>query len=184
MGVTRARPFVRALWLRVGLVLSVLSAAGCLAGGAAPAEDSGLYGDRDPTGMPQCGPDSESPTDQACHEDCTRDCGFTHPLYPRALKYCVCQAGVFIECRCPRPEWYQGAREAPYCDPLTSDGSGRTSFINDTPCDAEWDQCVARDEVDGFTPRGCVCVRMPNDTLRWECGSTEKWFYPEQSVHD
>jgi hypothetical protein len=119
------------------------------------------------------------------------------------VKYCVCEAGVFIECRCPRPEWYKGAPDAPYCDKYTEDGKGLTaSFVDPitddpVPCvrdgvaDAvEWDQCVARDPVDGFTPRGCVCMDertpfgQPSNpaNLVWICASTEKWFYPEQST--
>ena len=167
-------PLRRRVFASVLLALSVVAAPGCMAGGAAPSEESGLFGD--------CG-GSDSPTDFACHEDCTRPCGFTHPSYERALKYCVCQAGVYIECRCPRPDWYQGAPDAPYCDSLTTDGSGDTRVLDERPCQAEWDQCVGRDLVEGFTPKGCVCV-LDEGKLRWECGSTEKWFYPEQSVHD
>ncbi|HEX6271552.1 MAG TPA: hypothetical protein VFZ53_00860 [Polyangiaceae bacterium] len=170
-------PLSRSISAVVLVALSVAAAPGCMAGGAAPSEESGLYGD--------C-LGADSPTDMACTEDCVRDCGFTHPMYERAKKYCVCQAGVYIECRCPRPDWYKGAPDAPYCDKYTEDGSGKTMLVDKRPCDAEWDQCVARDIVDGFTPRGCVCTRdpepLPNGRLVWECGSTEKWFYPDQSV--
>jgi hypothetical protein len=52
----------------------------------------------------------------------------------------------------------------------------------------EFDQCVARDPVDGFTPRGCVCLDTESPlgapsnpaNFEWVCASTEKWFYPEQ----
>jgi len=157
-----------------------------MTGGAAPPEGSTLYGDRDESGLPVCGTESESPTDLACHDDCVRDCGFNgSPNYPRAQKYCVCQGGVFIECRCPRPEWYVGDLEAPYCDDWTSDGSGRSQLIVRSFCDQEFKQCIARDPVDGFTPRGCVCLHKRNTTeLEWVCASTEKWFYPEQSVDE
>jgi hypothetical protein len=175
--------FRRCVSASVVLALSVIAPSGCMTGGAAPSEESGLYGDRDEAGLPQCG-GADSPTDMACHEDCQRDCGFTHPQYPRAQKYCVCQAGVFIECRCPRPDWYIAAPDAPYCDKYSTDGSGRTQLVDKRPCKAEWDQCVARDPVDGYTPRGCVCTEELDGMLVWECGSTEKWFYPEQSTGD
>jgi len=170
-------PFRHSVSAGVLLALSVVAPSGCMTGGAAPSEESGLYGDA------QCTDTSaDSPTDMACHADCTRPCGFTVPGFDRALKYCVCQAGIFIECRCPRPDWYEGALEAPYCDSLTSDGSGRTMFLDKRPCQAEWDQCVARDPVSGYTPKGCVCTVEPDGKLVWECGSTEKWFYPDQST--
>lgn len=157
------------------LASAVLLVAGCETGGAEPSNDA-LFavGCDDGTG--------DSPTDMACTEDCERPCGFT-PGAPlaRALKYCVCEAGVYIECRCPRPDWYKGATMAPYCDPLTVDGKGLADPLDQEPCGKEWDQCVGRDIVEGFTPRGCVCL-FKNGRLEWECGSTEKWFYPDQST--
>lgn len=162
------------------LISAVLLFAGCDTGGAFLDENSPLYFDE-----ANCKDTSiDSPTDMPCHEDCTRDCGFNgSPNYPRAIKYCVCQGGVFIECRCPRPDWYKGAMSAPYCDPLTPDGSGLAEYLDDLPCEKEWQQCIGRDPVDGFTPRGAVCLNRRNDgRLTWKAGSTEKWFYPDQST--
>jgi hypothetical protein len=51
-------------------------------------------------------------------------------------------------------------------------------FLDNKACTLEWQQCVARDAVDGTTNRGCVCLST-NGTLRWDCGSTNKWFVPE-----
>lgn len=173
-------PLRRSVCLSVLLTLSVIAPSGCMTGGAAPL-DEGLYGDA------QC-PDtsSDSPTDMACHDDCVRPCGFNaSPHYPRANKYCVCQGGVYIECRCPRPEWYIGAQDAPYCDDWTSDGSGRFQYIMPSECTKEFRQCVTRDIVDGFTPRGCVCIdKDGRGQLEWVCASTEKWFYPDQSTSE
>ena len=137
------------------------------------------------TGEAQCSDTAlDSPTDKACHEDCVRNCGFNgSPNYPRAQKYCICQGGVYIECRCPRPDWYKGAIFAPYCDSLTADGLGISASLDDMPCEREWDQCIGRDIVDGYTPRGAVCLdTRGNGQLTWVAGSTEKWFAPEQSV--
>jgi hypothetical protein len=165
----------------VVLALFVASSSGCMTGGATPTDEDLLA---DPV---LCQDSKEdSPTDMACTADCTRKCGYDmEPANPRATKYCVCEGGVYIECRCPRPDWYEGAPEAPYCDDWTINGSGRTMYINPRECTAPWRQCIARDPVKGFTPRGCVCLdKDPGDglDLEWECGSTEKWFYPEQST--
>ena len=70
---------------------------------------------------------------------------------------------------------------APYCDDQSADGLGLADPLDGEPCEKEWDQCVGRDIVEGFTPRGCVCLNK-NGGLEWECGSTEKWFYPDQST--
>jgi hypothetical protein len=164
------------------LASAVLLVAGCETGGALP-EDEALL-------AVGCDDNGDSPTDKACTEDCTRPCGFDAQPVPRALKYCECESGVYIECRCPRPEWYKGAPSAPYCDNLTDDGLGIAETLHTDPCEKEWDQCVGRDIVDGFTPRGCVCLfkRSESDDMRgvmrleWDCGSTEKWFYPDQST--
>jgi hypothetical protein len=160
------------------LISAVFLFAGCETGGAEPEEVYFAVGCDDGGG--------DSPTDLACTEDCSRDCGFTAtPTHGRALKYCVCEGGVYIECRCPRPDWYKGAPSAPYCDYLTPDGLGIASTLDEIPCDKEWDQCVGRDIVEGFTPRGCACLFKNSGAglrLEWECGSTEKWFYPDQST--
>jgi hypothetical protein len=163
------------------LISAVLLVGGCETGGAALPDDSPFY-------VPElyC-PDTsmDSPTDYPCHEDCERPCGFNPEPKPRATKYCVCEGGVFIECRCPRPDWYKGAPSAPYCDDLTPDGKGETGILDEEPCPREWDQCVGRDLVDGFTPRGCACLMKNSGNglrLEWDCGSTEKWFYPDQST--
>jgi hypothetical protein len=170
----------------LSIIPAVFLAYGCMTGGAGPAEDSPLY-----LGEAACQDTSiDSPSDRPCHQDCVRNCGFNgDPNFPRAPKYCVCQSGVFIECRCPRPDWYKGAIYAPYCDSFSWDGSGLTSRVeedeqgnDDIPCDTEWQQCVGRDSVDGFTARGCVCLNKRGSALIWVCGSTEKWFAPEQSV--
>jgi hypothetical protein len=176
------------------MVSAVFLAFGCMTGGAELPEDSLHY-----AGERVCTDTSiDSPTDMACHEDCVRDCGFDVdgnidpatrlPRWPRAKKYCVCQGGVFIECRCPRPDWYKGALFAPYCDEFTPNGMGLAGDLgvgNGLPCDKEWQQCVGRDIVTGFTPRGAVCLDSNGDgALQWVDGSTEKWFAPEQSVHD
>lgn len=179
------------------LALSVV-ASGCTTGGAAPLDED-FYGDapgevgcvRSVDDFDNVDTSVDSPTDLACHEDCIRPCGFNgSPHYPRGIKYCECQSGVYIECRCPRADWYIAAPDAPYCDDWTIDGSGRTMSINPRECTKEFKQCIARDPVDGYTPRGCVCLDresrpgMPSDPTRleWVCASTEKWFYPEQSV--
>jgi hypothetical protein len=162
------------------LVPAVLLIQGCTTGGAFLEENDPLY-----QGELDCKETSvDSPTDLPCHEDCTRDCGFNGaPKYPRGVKYCVCQGGVFIECRCPRAEWYIGPISAPYCDSLTADGSGLTGIIEDQACPNEWQECVGRDIVTGYTPRGCVCLdKRGTGQFIWVCGSTEKWFYPDQST--
>lgn len=164
---------------------AVFLACGCMTGGGEPPSDSPFY-----RGELACTNTSiDSPTDQACHEDCERPCGFNaddNPKYaPRAIKYCVCQGGVFIECRCPRPDWYKGAIFAPYCDEFTADGRGIAADLgagSGLPCDKEWQQCIGRDVVDGYTPRGAVCLYNEDERLVWFTGSTEKWFAPEQSV--
>ena len=81
------------------LASAVLLVAGCETGGAQP-EDEALL-------AVGCDDNGDSPTDKACTEDCTRDCGFDARPIPRALKYCECESGVFIECRCTRPDWYK-----------------------------------------------------------------------------
>jgi hypothetical protein len=164
------------------LVPAVLLIQSCTNGGESLDENDPLY-----NGELYCKDTSmDSPTDLPCHEDCTRDCGFNaspgpaDSPYPRGVKYCVCQGGVFIECRCPRPDWYIGPISAPYCDSLTADGSGMTGLLEDLPCTNEWQECVGRDIVTGYTPRGCVCLNKRGNGPIWVCGSTEKWFYPEQ----
>jgi hypothetical protein len=145
-------------------LVSAVLLVGCETGGAHLDPDSPLYYDEQ-----NCTDTSmDSPTDKPCHEDCQRPCGFNgSPHYPRAVKYCVCQGGVFIECRCPRPDWYIGVAE----------------FLDNLPCEKEWMQCVGRDIVEGFTPRGAVCLNKRGDgRLVWEAASTEKWFYPDQST--
>jgi hypothetical protein len=164
------------------LIPAVFLALGCDAGGA-EVEEELFY-----AGEAQCAETSiDSPTDRPCHEDCTRACGYDgtpHYTPTRAVKYCVCQGGVFIECRCPRPDWYKGAIFAPYCDKYTAeiDGSGEAEVLDERPCEKEWDQCIGRDSVDGYTPRGAVCMYDDEGDLIWFAGSTEKWFAPEQSV--
>jgi hypothetical protein len=167
------------------LTLSVI-AFGCDTGGVGPPEGSPFYADQ-----VNCDDgNGDSPTDMACTEDCTRACGYLRTdSDPRAQKYCVCEGGVFIECRCPKPDWYLGAPSAPYCDDLTPDGSGKKSFLDKMPCQVQWQECIARDPVDGFTPQGCACMdrgdkkpgtNPPEPLFKWDCRSTEKWFYPEQ----
>lgn len=160
------------------VIPAVVLVYGCMTGGASLPDDSPHYDGED-----NCQDTSQdSPTDKACRADCVRNCGFNaSPKYPRAQKYCVCQGGAYIECRCPRPDWYVGETFAPYCDSLTPDGSGLATSLEDLPCEREFDQCVGRDPVEGYTPRGCVCLdRRNNGALIWVCGSTEKWFAPEQ----
>jgi hypothetical protein len=55
---------------------------------------------------------------------------------------------------------------------------GTIAYLDNDPCSIEWQECIARDFVDGTTQRGCACLST-NGTLRWECGSTNKWFVPE-----
>jgi len=194
-------PLRRSVTASVFLALSVGMPLGCTTGGAAPLDED-FYGDS--PGDTYCAHNLEdyddpakadtsldSPTDFACHADCYRACGFNaSPHYPRGVKYCECESGVYIECRCPRAPWYIGAPDAPYCDDYTYNGSGEAASIDDTKCTREWLQCVTRDVVDGYTPRGCVCIDrdtplgMPTNpaNLEWVCGSTEKWFYPDQST--
>ena len=191
-------PRWRSVTVSAFLALSVAAASGCVTGGAAPLDED-YYGDApgelacvhniEDYMMADTGQDS--PTDLACHADCYRPCGFNaSPRYPRGIKYCECESGVYIECRCPRAPWYKGAPDAPYCDRYTSDGLGLASPLDGVPCTTEWAQCVGRDVVDGYTPRGCVCLdrRTPEGqpsvpaNFQWRCGSTEKWFYPEQST--
>ena len=189
-------PLRRTVTASVFLALSVCMPSGCTTGVAAPldedffgdsADDLGCVHDIADIGMADTSADS--PTDFACHADCYRPCGFNgSPHYPRGVKYCVCQSGVYIECRCPRAPWYIGTPDAPYCDKISSDGSGRSQFVQNRPCDKEFAQCVARDPVDGYTPRGCVCLDRDSPegapsnpaNFEWVCASTEKWFYPEQ----
>ena len=179
----------RSICAGVLLALSVVAPSGCATGGAAPLDedffgdgpgDLGCVRSLDDFDIVDTGQDS--PTDMACHEDCVRPCGFNAtPNYPRGVKYCVCQSGVYIECRCPRADWYEGELDAPYCDDWTTDGSGKASSIKAAECKREFKQCITRDPVDGFTPRGCVCIdRDGQGQLEWVCASTEKWFYPKQ----
>lgn len=56
--------------------------------------------------------------------------------------------------------------------------TGDENYLKGAPCPTEWQQCIARNFVDGTTQRGCVCLGT-NGTLRWVCGSTNKWFVPE-----
>ena len=164
---------------RLGSALVTVAAAGlvygCMAGGAEA--DPEAY-----EGELNCEVTSiDSPTAHPCRADCFRACGFNaSPNFPRAVKYCECEGGVYIECRCPRPEWYQGAAFAPYCDGLTEDGSGFIGRLQNRPCETEWQQCVARDLVGGNTPRGCACLNKRGAELVWVCSSTEKWFAPEE----
>jgi hypothetical protein len=196
-------PFWRSVTASVFLALSGVAAFGCTTGGAAPLDED-FYGDP-PVDAPVTpgqvcyhniedymlsDTGADSPTDFACHADCYRPCGFdpnnpkypSDPKFPRAVKYCPCESGVYIECRCPRPDWYKGAFEAPYCDKYTIDGKGISDPLDGDPCPEEWAQCIGRDPVDGYTPRGCACFETTDGTLEWDCRSTEKWFYPEQST--
>ncbi len=192
-------PLRRSVSAGLILALSVIAASGCMTGGASPLDED-FYGDtpikkacthnlEDYDDPNLVSTSVDSPTDMACHADCYRPCGFNvSPHYPRGIKYCECEAGVFIECRCPRAPWYKGAPDAPYCDKYSADGKGLADPLDEVPCTEEWAQCIGRDVVDGYTPRGCVCLddRSPLGAptnpanLRWTCGSTEKWFYPEQ----
>jgi hypothetical protein len=56
--------------------------------------------------------------------------------------------------------------------------TGDENYLKNAPCTNEWQQCIARNFVDGTTQHGCVCLST-NGTLRWACGSTNKWFVPE-----
>jgi len=56
--------------------------------------------------------------------------------------------------------------------------TGDEAYLKDQPCAVEWQECIARNFVDGTTQHGCVCLNE-NGTMRWACGSTNKWFIPE-----
>lgn len=108
----------------------------------------------------------------ACSMACVTTCGF----YGLGTRTCDCVSGVFVSCHCPRPAEYQGATTAPAC--ATPDG--RTHWLDNTACAAEWQQCIGTDPVTGTNPRGCVCLTDPvNGKLEWTCGSTNRWFLAE-----
>jgi hypothetical protein len=123
---------------------------------------------------------SEASTDATCNIDCTVPCGFAQ----LGTKYCSCIGGVYAQCPCPRPDAYQGKQFAKYCDdpdfPLAWD-TGLMQAVKGNPCPTEWEQCIARDVPPGSTPRACACLANPsNGALQWYCGSTNKWFFPEE----
>jgi hypothetical protein len=62
--------------------------------------------------------------------------------------------------------------------PCSDYGTGDERQLKDQPCTSEWQECIARNWVDGTTPHGCVCLST-NGTLAWACASTNKWFVPE-----
>lgn len=137
----------------------------------------------DPTWF-TCNPDdncttSNAKSDATCTVDCTIPCGFEQ----LGTKACSCVGGVYAQCPCPRPATYLGEGTAKYCDdphfPSATD-TGLMQEMKGLPCDTEWEQCVARDVPPGSTPRGCVCMSNGlSGRLRWVCGSTNKWFFPE-----
>lgn len=173
---------------------------------------------------------------EACTHDAIRTCGYLQ----WGEKVCTCAGGVYTQCPCFPPDFWQGAVTAPPCDPLTAtatalrgqscrnlDGSqcidrsvsdpaqqegctctgmgasaqwacgvpsqlgipadavscteyqtGDEGYLMDKPCTNEWQECIARNFVDGTTQHGCVCLNR-NGSLRWSCASTNKWFVPE-----
>jgi hypothetical protein len=114
-------------------------------------------------------------TGETCTIDCRLGCGFNG----LGLKHCTCQGGTYESCPCPRPDTYRGAPTATFC----TVGTGMSSELDETPCAAEWDQCVARDPVTG-TPRGCACLKNATGALEWTCGSTNNWFALESETGD
>jgi len=76
---------------------------------------------------------------------------------------------------CGVPSMVGVAENAPSC---TEYSTGLDAELKSQPCTVEWEECVSRKWVDGTTPYGCVCLST-NGTLRWACGSTNKWFVPE-----
>jgi hypothetical protein len=106
-------------------------------------------------------------TEAACTIDCRIQCGFNGI----GQKHCTCVSGRYESCPCERPAAYQGAPTAGFC----TIGTGMSEELDETPCDTEWDQCIARDPVTG-TPRGCACMKSDSGALQWSCGSTNNWF--------
>jgi hypothetical protein len=109
-----------------------------------------------------------------CTASCSIPCGFAD----LGTRTCTCTGGYYSSCHCPRPAEYLGAGTAPPCD--TPDG--RALPLKNTPCDVEWEQCIGNDPVESTNPRGCACLANPlnEGRLMWFCGSTNRWFSPEQ----
>ena len=118
-------------------------------------------------------------SDATCTMDCKIGCGFDQ----LGTKLCSCVGGVYSQCPCPRPDSYEGAETAKYCDDADFPSASETGLMEEMkglPCDTHWEQCIARDIPPGSTPRGCVCMLNPiTQELEWYCGSTNKWFFPE-----
>lgn len=117
---------------------------------------------------------ANSSSDAECTTDCRVPCGFNGV----GLKHCRCVDGRYESCPCPRPppSVFGGALSAGFCDGLTAKGSGMTRELDEQPCTSLWQECIARDPVQGDTPRGCVCMLNDQGALEWTCGSTNNWF--------
>jgi len=60
-----------------------------------------------------------------------------------------------------------------------SDCGGLAEVIDETPCGAEFETCMAYDipgACEYTTPKGCVCLENAVGDNVWQCGSTNSWF--------
>jgi hypothetical protein len=95
---------------------------------------------------------------------------------PSKREGCLCiKSANSAQWACGAPSMVGVSENAVSC---TEYATGLMAYLDKDPCSTEWQECIARDFVDGTTPRGCVCLST-NGTLRWSCGSTNKWFVPE-----
>jgi hypothetical protein len=89
---------------------------------------------------------------------------------------CSCVAGAAgAQWACGAPAMVGVPENAVSCSAFQT---GDESYLKGAVCTKEWQECIARNFVDGTTQHGCVCLST-NGTLAWACGSTNKWFVPE-----
>jgi hypothetical protein len=95
---------------------------------------------------------------------------------PALQEGCKCiETGGTPQWACGSPSQLQIPSDAVSC--LTF-ATGDENYLKNKPCANPWQECIARNFVDGTTPHGCVCLNVTG-TMRWACGSTNKWFVPE-----
>jgi len=133
-----------------------------------------------PSPDPNC-TTSLAKTDATCTVDCCVACGFN----ALGAKTCSCDGTVFTACPCSPPAGWQASGTADACTTVIGN-DGLVETNDETPCDTEWEKCIAADPPSGTTPRGCVCLPDPEagGALMWSCGSTNKWFTcPADATH-
>ncbi len=95
---------------------------------------------------------------------------------PALQEGCTCvDGGIGPQWACGTPSQQMIPDRAPSCVEFAT---GDEAYLKNSPCAVEWQECIARNFVDGTTQHGCVCLNT-NGTMRWACGSTNKWFVPE-----